>query len=123
MTSTPTIDARDGATDAEPKSSAALWRWFAPVLAAMAIVFGSVLWLVLNNASSKTHARGPFALECREPQGDVAQWTTFLARGAKPRDGWYRFEVRDASAPADSKPLLVHDEAPETKWTPTPAEL
>lgn len=110
-------------TEAPARSSAALWRWFAPVLGVMALVFGFVLWTVLHNADSKTHARGPFAMECREPQGEVAQWSSFVARGAKPRDGWYRFEVRDASAPANEKALLVHDKAPETKWTPTPAEL
>lgn len=110
-------------TDTERASSAALWRWFAPILGGAALVFAFVLYSVLHHSSTKTHARGPFALECREPVDDVAQWVDFRARGAKPSNGWYRFEVRDASAPVDSKPLLVHDKSGETKWTPTQAEL
>lgn len=97
--------------------------WRVLVGAAALATIGFIVFSVLHDPRAADARPGPYAIECFAPKGQVARFSEFRARGAKPPGGWFRFECFDASQPADAPAVLVGDHRLETVWTPTQAEL
>ena len=97
--------------------------WRALVALGALLVIAYIVFSLVHDPRAETERPGPFAIECSSPKGQVARFGEFRARGAKPPGGWFRFEVFDATQPADAPPVLVGDQRGETVWTPKQEQL
>lgn len=100
-----------------------LRQWALPIGIGMLLVFAFVLYSVLTYKARRNPVVHAFGLQCLTPTGEMNEFIGFEARGAKPRGGWYAYEIRDAKAPADSAPLLAQPKLGETRWTPTRTQI